>query len=62
MFRHVDKLPASEPLGLASVTSPATGGVSRSRSTKDGVDYVFLLRLVRPILPGGWRRSAARPG
>ncbi|GMN74481.1 hypothetical protein TIFTF001_053860 [Ficus carica] len=50
-----------------SVTSPAANGVYNSRSTKDGVDYMFLLRLVCPIarsriLSDGRRRSAARPG
>ncbi|GMN42947.1 hypothetical protein TIFTF001_012155 [Ficus carica] len=60
MFRHVDIFSASEPSSLAGITSPATSGVSSSRSTEDGVDYVLLLRLIRPIArghPGSTARS-----
>ncbi|GMN19290.1 hypothetical protein TIFTF001_046932 [Ficus carica] len=45
MFCHIDIFSASEPPSLTSVTSPATSSVSSNRSTKDGVDYMFLLRL-----------------
>ena len=65
MLCHVDILSASEPPSLAGVTSPATSGVSSSRSTKYGVDDVLLLRLHGPItksqiLSNGQHSSAAR--
>ncbi|GMN61390.1 hypothetical protein TIFTF001_030477 [Ficus carica] len=64
MLSHVDTLPASVLACLADITPPATRCVPGSRSTKDGVDYVFLLLLVsliaRPRVPSGGLRGSAR--
>ncbi|GMN22472.1 hypothetical protein TIFTF001_040263 [Ficus carica] len=64
MLSHIDILPASVLACLAVIAPPATRCVPGSRSTKDGVDYVFLLLLVsliaRPQVPSGGLRGSAR--
>ncbi|GMN69158.1 hypothetical protein TIFTF001_038206 [Ficus carica] len=65
MLSHVDILPVHVLACLADITPPATRCVPGSRSTKDGVDYVFLLLLVsliaRPRVPFGGLCGSARP-
>ncbi|GMN53920.1 hypothetical protein TIFTF001_023064 [Ficus carica] len=61
MLRHVDVFSTSEPFSLAGITYSAISDVTSSRSTKDGVDYVLLPRLVGPITRS-WILVSGRPG